>query len=198
MLQEGDKEYLARSMLACGAVKYGDFTLKSGAKSDVYVDCRRLLTTRQLALHAGYCVARRIAELRLQQHVPVDFLVAVPEGGLPLLAATLMNGVTGSTGAILSGGWVRSKPKDHGLSDVLVGAFPDLENRDRPLDVVMIEDVVTTGGSVLAAMETLCQKNVAVRAVVSLLDRRPDPAVNPFDVPYVAVLTMAELRQLTQ
>jgi orotate phosphoribosyltransferase len=146
-------------LLAHRSARRGEFTLASGKKSDLYIDCR--LTTMHpeglaligpLAFHA---IGERgwhpdsVGGLTLGAD-PVSYAVAYASqlAGLPVRAFT-----------------VRKEAKSHGTGKVIEGAF---ESGDR---VVVIEDVITTGGSALRAADAVSAAGGRVVGVLAVVDR---------------------------
>src|SRR5262245_57375195 len=126
---------LGRDLVAT-AVLRGSFILRSGATSSYYID-KYLFTTRPDLL-------RRLAhELATQLPQGVQRLAGPVLGAVPLVTAVSLD--TGLPSVIVR----TDKPKEYGTSKQVEGA---LEGGDR---VMLIEDVVTTGGAALAAVDVL-------------------------------------------
>lgn len=141
---------LRDALISCGAVRFGSFKLASGATSDYYVDIKKASTDPKvlrlmgdgLAKHLGG--AQRIAGMEL--------------GAVPLAAAAaLASGVPYLM--------VRKKPKEHGTASRIEGPFAPGE------EVVVVEDVTTSGGSSLEAVKVLREAGLVVRKVVTVVDR---------------------------
>jgi orotate phosphoribosyltransferase len=129
----------------------GEFTLRSGRSVDTYFD--KYLFESDPSLLAG--VARRMTEL-----VPrdVQLLGALELGGVPL--ATLLSHMTG-----LPMVFVRKQAKAYGTRRLVEG--PDPSGRT----VLLVEDVITTGGAVLHAARALRGQGASVGSVVCAIDR---------------------------
>ncbi len=140
-------------------VMHGDFTLASGKKSDLYFD-GRLVTLSSTGLPK---VAAAVLEIIKDQNIAAA-------GGMVIGADPITGGVValaGAGGIPLTGFMVRKEPKQHGTGKQVEGPQPEKGAR-----VVLLEDVVTTGGSSLKAVAALRREwNVEVVAVVALLDR---------------------------
>lgn len=141
---------LRQALIDCGAVRFGDFTLASGAKSRYYVDIKRASTDPRVlrligdGLGARAKGAARIAGMEL--------------GAVPLAAAaSLASGIP----FIM----VRKKPKGHGTASQLEGVY------EPGMDVVVVEDVTTSGGSSLDAVRVLREAGLRVARVVTVVDR---------------------------
>jgi uridine monophosphate synthetase len=143
---------IANSLRNIGAVKFGKFTLKSGQTSDVYYDMRCVVSYPSIM--ADVCV-------QLDKFLPVDrkglVIAGVPVGGIPY--ASILSQVSGVPMII-----VRDTKKDHGLQQSIEGVYDGKE-------VVLVEDVVSTGGSVLETIKILENEGVKVKKVLVVLDR---------------------------
>lgn len=141
------------------AVVHGRVTLSSGAEADYYVDLRRITLHHE----AAPLVGRVMLEL-------VDGLGLAPEavGGLTMGAdpvAGAMLHAAAAQGRALDAFVVRKQGKAHGLQRQVEG--PAVEGRR----VVAVEDTMTTGGSVMTAVEALRAHGAEVLAVAVLVDR---------------------------
>ena len=153
---DGIKENLL-TLLAQKAYRFGDFSLASGKKSSHYVNCKPVsLSGKGLLL---------ISSLLLKQINESDFGVA----GLTLGADPLVSGVVmlaAQSGIELSGLIVRKEAKGHGTGAWLEGPLPP-----RGSVITVLEDVVTTGGSSLKAVEQLRNQGYFVNKVIAIVDR---------------------------
>lgn len=151
------KEELKKLLFKVGAVKTGDFTLSSGKKSNLYIDCRKI------TLHPQG--AKLIAKIILEKikGVKVDAL-----GGLTLGA----DPITGAVVALsdIPGFIVRKKEKEHGTKQKIEGLL------EPGWEVVIVEDVSTTGTSALQAIEAVEAAGAKVNKVISVVDREEGAA----------------------
>lgn len=150
-----------RRLLAQHAVRHGTFTLTSGAVSDLYVDCRVVATMPR----AMRCIGALMLDL-LSDLPDVRGVGGLAIGADPIAAAVAMSSL--DSGREVPMFMVRKEPKGHGLRRRIEGAFP--EQPGAP--VVVVDDVITGGGSVLQAIEAVegeTQARVA-RALV-IVDR---------------------------
>jgi orotate phosphoribosyltransferase len=161
------------------ALILGEVTLTSGAVAQYYVDAKRAIM-----LPTGF---RALGELVAEQ---ARALGATAVGGMtmgadPVACAALAGG------ADVKAFFVRKEAKQHGLSRRVEG--PLLDDADRCL---IVEDVVTTGGSTLRAIEALQDEGRTIVGVVSVLDRlagggeRIEAAAG---APYVALATIDDV-----
>ncbi len=145
------------NLLAKDAYKEGQFILSSGLKSNHYVNCKPVtLSGKGLALLSGSILDR------------VD-AAAVAVAGLTLGADPLVSGVAmaaAQLGRNLNALIVRKEPKGHGTGAWLEGPLPEEGSV-----ITVLEDVVTTGGSSLKAVNKLREAGYIVRRVVTVVDR---------------------------
>lgn len=152
------KTKLAKLLLKL-SYKEGDFTLTSGKKSDYYFDCK------QTALHAegGYLIGRLFFEMLKEYDVH-------GVGGMTLGADPLITGVTVVShleGRPLPGFIIRKKSKGHGTDQYLEG----LANFSEGDKVVLLEDVCTTGGTLITAAQRVRDAGLEIVGVLAVLDR---------------------------
>jgi orotate phosphoribosyltransferase len=141
------------------ALKFGQFTLASGKKATYYLDGKQVT----LDPHGARLVAEGILDL-LAGGGPMPTAVGgMSIGADPITAAVItMSAVRGTP---LCGFMVRKEPKGHGTNQYIEGPV-------RPgSDVVIVEDVVTTGGSSLAAIRHCEAFGLRVVRVVAIVDR---------------------------
>jgi orotate phosphoribosyltransferase len=132
----------------------GDFVLRSGRRSSYYLDKYRFETRPELLQPLGEQLAALVAE-----HEPDAVRLAAPElGAVALAAATSL--VSGLPFVI-----VRKEAKEYGTANRLEGSFEPGER------VCLIEDVVTSGGAAVAAIEALREAGLECRTVVCVVDR---------------------------
>ena len=139
------------------ALSLGDFTLASGKKSKYYLDCRKVT----LDSDGANLIADGMLEV-LGENLP-DAVGGMAIGADPITAAIIT--VAGRSGKKLRGFIVRKEAKQHGTGR-------DVEGPVNPGDeVVVVEDVVTTGGSSLAAIDKAEAAGLKVRGVLAIIDR---------------------------
>jgi len=169
-------DQIALGLHDLGAVRFGEFTLKSGLPSPLYVDLRLLVSDPRLMA----VVARAMA--RLLEDLPYDRIAAIPYGGLPIGQAVAM-----ACGRPLI--YPRKEVKAHGTKNLIEGAYAAGET------IVVLDDLITNGGSKLDAMAPLTDAGLKVKDVVVLVDReqggRQELAAHGLALH--AVLTLSEL-----
>ncbi len=143
-----------RSALREHALLEGDFVLRSGRRSSHYFDKYRFETRPELLEAIGARVATVVGE-----HEPDAVRLAGPELGAVALAAAT------SLVSRLPFLIVRKQAKDYGTSNRIEGAF---ETGER---VCLVEDVVTSGGAAVEAVEALREAGLECRTAVCVVDR---------------------------
>jgi len=139
------------------ALQLGDFTLASGKKSKYYLDCRKVT----LDSAGANLIADGMLEL-MGAELP-DAVGGMAIGADPITAAIIT--IAGRSGQALRGFIVRKEAKQHGTGR-------DVEGPVQPGDrVIVVEDVVTTGGSSLAAIEKAEAFGLKVLGVMAIIDR---------------------------
>ena len=139
------------------ALKFGDFTLASGKQASFYLDCRQVT----LDARGAQLIGAGMLEL-LAADMP-DLVGGMAIGADPITASILT--LAGIQGIPLRGVMVRKEPKGHGLGKHVEGPFQAGER------LVIVEDVVTTGGSSLKAIEHCEAVGLKVDRVLAIIDR---------------------------
>ncbi|MBR4225416.1 MAG: orotate phosphoribosyltransferase [Candidatus Methanomethylophilaceae archaeon] len=145
---------LTQALKDCGALQFGDFTLASGAKSSYYIDIKKASTNPKVLYLISQLMAMKMQDLNIRP----DRIAGVVLGSVPLAAALSL--ATGIPYVM-----IRKEKKDHGTGKLIEG---DLEAGDR---VLVVEDVITTAGSSIKAIETLRASGAVVSDVISVIDR---------------------------
>lgn len=145
-----------------GAIKYGDFRLAGGAKSKFYFDGRQLCMDPE-----GVVIISNIFLKRLAQFSP-NYYGGVAIGAIPLIGAmtALQNLMEHKKKSLPLPFFVRKDVKIHGTQKQIEGNFR--ENSE----VIMIEDTITTGGSLAQAVDVVRKNGGKVDTVFCILDRQ--------------------------
>lgn len=177
-------------ILAEKSYKEGDFTLASGKKSEYYFDCR------QTALHpeGSWLIGQLFVDLisKLENATEITGVGGMTLGADPLVAATAV--ISHEKGCPLPALIVRKKAKGHGTGQYVEG----LANFSQGDTVIMLEDVVTTGGSVLTAAERIKDAGLNVSDICVVLDREEGgrEALKEKGYELHAIFTRKELKEL--
>lgn len=137
----------------------GEITLASGAKSDHYFNMKPTMLDPE--------GAKALCELILDRlnDVEVDYIGGLEMGAVPLIGPLAL--VSGLQGRPIPGFFVRKAVKGHGTRQRIEGVS-DLSGKR----VVVVEDVTTTGGSAMSAIEALRESGAEIVLVISILDRQ--------------------------
>ncbi len=142
------------------SVHYGEFTLASGKKSNVYVDCR-LTTLRAEAMPLiGETILAKITERGWE----ADLVGGLTMGADPVVSAVARESV--DTDRVLNGFLIRKEAKGHGRGQYLEGV-----REPGNLKAVIVEDVCSTGGSAIQAIDRAREFGLEVVGAVCLVDR---------------------------
>lgn len=159
-------------ILVAHSFRLGDFTLASGQKSDYYIDCR----TTTLHAEGGRLAGVLLHEL-IRQHMPEACAV----GGLTMGADPLVSNIaTASALFAVNAGLDPSDPGIHLIHGFLVRKSEKTHGTVRRIEgfltagapVVIVDDVCTTGGSTITAMEAAREAGMRVIGVLCLVDRQ--------------------------
>jgi orotate phosphoribosyltransferase len=139
------------------ALQFGDFTLASGKKSSYYINSKKVLFHAEAITLLGELLADSTADLTFEA------IGGLEVGAIPMAAAALT--ALHRRGKHAEGFFVRKEAKSHGSKERLEGL---VKTGDR---VVVIDDVLTTGGSVLQAIEVVERIGANVVRVICICDR---------------------------
>ncbi len=145
--------FLADSLLEAGCIKFGEFKLKSGLMSPIYIDLRRIISHPKLLEQVGAAYLPILRDLHFER------LAALPYAAIPI-----------ATAISLAGGYPmiypRKEVKQYGTKAVIEGEYHAGET------IVVIDDLATTGGSKFEAIEKLTTVGLKIHDVVVLVDRQ--------------------------
>jgi uridine monophosphate synthetase len=167
---------LADGLLSAGCVKFGEFTLKSGLKSPIYIDLRQIITYPKLLEQVGAAYLPILEKLEFRR------LAGLPYAAIPIATAVSLQGNYPMI-------YPRKEVKDYGTKAGIEGEYHAGET------VVVIDDLATTGGSKFEAIEKLTGAGLVVKDVVVLIDRQSGAkeALEAAGFRFHAVLTITEL-----
>jgi orotate phosphoribosyltransferase len=212
-----DPRHALLDLIATLSFRLGEFTLASGQRSDYYIDCR----TTTLHAEGGRLAGLVLYEL-IREHMPA----AVAVGGLTMGADPLVSNTAsasawaladyneilalsselslegedpGSAPELIHGFLVRKAEKAHGTGRRVEGFLQP------GADVVIVDDVCTTGGSTITAIEAVRDAGMIVVGVLCLVDREQGGRLNieralaevpsDEDIPFVSVFTATDVRK---
>jgi uridine monophosphate synthetase len=171
-----DKHKLIAELQAIGAIKHGSFTLKSGVISPIYIDLRGLISYPKLL--------QSVANLMWQQvkHLKIDLLCGVPYTALPFATALSLELNKPMV-------MVRKEAKDYGTKQRVEGHF------EAGQSCLVLEDVVTSGMSIMATVDQLKAVGLQASYVVTLVDREQGGRENLINhgCEFYSVFTLREL-----
>lgn len=145
-------ERFAEELFRIGGVKLGEFTLKSGIQSPIYVDLRVLVSHPEVLRMAGEALVEVLAPLQ------PDRIAGLPYAGLPLA-------VSASLAGDLPMLYARKEAKDYGTRKLIEGQY------EPGMTVALVDDVITDGGAKLELAVPFLQAGLLVKDVVVLVDR---------------------------
>lgn len=162
--------------------KRGDFILASGQRSDYYVDCRLSTLDGRGSYLIGHLLYEQLAGLHID---------AV--GGMTLGADPIISSITyrsAEVGYPISGFIVRKEAKAHGAGNQIEGHISPW------MRIALVEDVVTTGGSTLKAIQAIrkAHPGIEIAAVLSIIDRNAggQEAFTRLGIPFQALYNVQE------
>jgi orotate phosphoribosyltransferase len=156
----------------------GDFTLASGAKSDLYVDCRLTTLDAQGACLVGQVMHAVLVDAAKELDVTPVGVGGLTMGADPISLAVAMQSFMSGDAQLIHAFSVRKEAKSHGRKKLVEGNFKAGDS------VVVVDDVITTGGSTLKAIEAIEAEGGKVALVLVLLDREEGGRANIEDKGY--------------
>jgi uridine monophosphate synthetase len=167
---------LADLLHGVGAVKFGQFTLKDGRQSPFYVDLRVLISDPAVLREAAHAMVERARDLRFQR------IAGLPYAGLPIAVAMSLE-----SGVPLI--YPRKEAKGYGTQRLIEGAYVAGER------VLVVDDVITSGGAKIEAIEPLRAAGLIAEDVLVLVDRSTDrgAALRPHGLALHSVVRVEDL-----
>ena len=184
-----DTKALLKAMLLEKSIRTGEFTLASGKTSDLYVDCRVTAMDpfgANLIGDLGFEVAQHEVA---QRGLDVDCIGGMTMGADPISLAIGMNSARVAPNDALDVFTVRKEPKGHGRGKRIEGNF---ESGDQ---VILVDDVITTGGSALKAADAIEAEGGKIQFCLVLVDREEGgrEAIEARGIPVISLFTRSEL-----
>ncbi len=174
-------------LLATNSFRLGEFTLSSGGKSDYYIDCR----TTTLHAHGAELTGRVFLDLIQQQGWQPRAVGGLTMGADPIVVATSV--ISSQAGAPIHGFLVRKAEKAHGMGRRVEGF------QEKGARVVIVDDVCTTGGSTIQAIEAAREFGFEIAGVACLVERleaggRPAVEKAAAPAPFITVFTSNDVK----
>jgi uridine monophosphate synthetase len=145
---------LAAALFDIGCVKFGQFKLKSGLLSPIYVDLRLLVTHPAVLRQVGV----EMAQLAREKELQFDRLAALPYAGLPIGVAVALE----MDRPLI---YPRKEAKDYGTAKLIEGEYKAGEV------VLMVDDLITKGTAKVEALKPLLDEQLQVKDIIVLIDR---------------------------
>lgn len=183
-----DREEL-RQILKTKSVKTGKFTLASGKESDLYVDCRVTTLDSRGAVLVGRVLHDLLRKEEAARGLDIGSLGGLTMGADPITLAVAMSSSLAGDAKPVQAFVVRKEAKGHGRGKRIEGNFAP----EQP--IVVVDDVITTGGSTLKAIEAIEEEGGKVAFALILVDRSEGgrEAIEAKGYPVVAAFTRADL-----
>jgi orotate phosphoribosyltransferase len=174
-------------LLVTNSFCLGEFTLSSGAKSDYYIDCR----TTTLHAHGAELTGRVFLDLIQQHGWKPQAVGGLTMGADPIVVATSV--ISSQAGAPIHGFLVRKAEKAHGMGRRVEGF------QEKGARVVIVDDVCTTGGSTIQAIEAAREFGFNIDGVACLVERleaggRPAVEKAAAPAPFISVFTSNDVK----
>jgi len=160
------------------------YPLASGTLSQFYIDCRRALSYPEARQVVGKLIYDRVRSLEL------DAVGGLLVGAYPI-AIAVSDAAYALAGRVVRAFVIRKEPKQHGLKKLIEG---DVIRGQR---VLIVDDVITSGGSTVEAIEKSRQEGLEVIKAIALIDRQEQKGrenIEKQGVPFEALCTLDDLR----
>ncbi len=140
-----------------------EFTLVSGRKSDFYIDLRRISFDGDYLYYIGRMLYEELMVFKRKS--AFDVIAGVPVGGMPLISSILINSFL--DGNTLKSVVIRKEKKGYGKGNMI----EPVQFLHKGAKIMIVEDVVTTGGSILKAVESARNEGYIVKNTICIVDR---------------------------
>ncbi|MDY0266419.1 MAG: orotate phosphoribosyltransferase [Methanimicrococcus sp.] len=152
-----DNSKIIQALKDCHAVRFGDFTLSSGQKSNFYIDIKKASTDpKTLKIISDY-IANLLPSVT-KTSVEKIVIGGVELGGVPIATAVSLSAMR----PLLI---IRKSEKEYGTKSRYVGEFHESQ------EIILMEDVTTSGGSVKKAISALLEDGANIQKVITIVDR---------------------------
>ena len=173
-----EKKELIGLLKECGSIKFGHFILTSGATSEYYIDIKNAITNPR--------VLKKIVKKMAEYTKDYDFLAGMELGAVPLVVALSLE--TNIPYVI-----IRKEKRDHGTGKQIEGANVNGKK------VLIIEDVTTSGGSILKSINVIRENKGIVNNVIAVVDRESGTKekLKDVDVNFIPLLSVSDILKKT-
>ncbi len=168
------KDTLIQHLKECGAIKFGRFVLTSGAISDYYIDIKKASTDPK--------ILKLIAQEMSSHTKGYDLLAGMELGAVPLVVALSLE--TQIPYVI-----IRKEKREHGTGKQIEGG--EVKGKS----VLIIEDVTTSGGSVIKTIQILRENNAEVEKALVVVDRESGTRekLKKLEVEFIPLVSVSEI-----
>jgi len=182
------KEQLKQILLE-KSVRTGQFTLASGKTSDLYIDCRVTAMDALGAQLVGKVGWQAVKDYLSESHQSVDSIGGMTMGADPISLSVGMSSAQDDPEQALRIFTVRKEPKGHGQGRQIEGNFQAGD------EIVIVDDVITTGGSTLKAVDVVEAAGGKVKFALVLVDRQEGgrEAIESRGIPVIALYSREDL-----
>ncbi len=176
--------WLAEELWKLNAIDFGDFTLgRTAVHSPIYINLRRLISNPKVLARCAKIVREELETLMSMRHPqvqPFTLVAGVPFGGLHVATAFSLN---------INSPMIYIHPPATDKADVIEGRFV------RGQTCLVIDDLITGGGSILQTAATLSEAGLVVRDAVALVDRQEGgrAALRQAGINLVTILTLEQI-----
>jgi orotate phosphoribosyltransferase len=169
-----NKQELIQLLKECGAIKFGRFVLTSGAVSDYYIDIKKASTNPN--------ILKKISEAMAEYAKGYDLIAGMELGAVPLVTALSLQ--TKIPYVI-----IRKEKREHGTSKQIEGG--DVKDKK----VLVIEDVTTSGTSVIRTINIIRQNHGKVDEVIVVVDRESgaEEKLQQIDINFIPLISVSEI-----
>lgn len=166
------------SLKKCGALTYGDFLLSSGKRSSFYIDIKKASTQPEVLA----AIAQEMSKIISAKDLRFDRISGVVLGSIPLAVALSLETKVPFV-------MVRKEKKDHGTGRLVEGPLGGGEK------ILVVEDVITSAGSVADTITTLRNEGAVVETVLAVVDRQEGGGekLTGMNVQLISLLTANDL-----
>jgi len=169
-----NKKELIQLLKDCGAIQYGKFVLTSGATSDYYIDIKKASTNPK--------ILKKIAGAMSEFTKGYDLIAGMELGAVPLIVALSLE--TNIPYVI-----IRKEKREHGTGKQIEG--DDVKGKK----VLVVEDVTTSGGSVVKTINIIRENKGKVNDVLVVVDRESGAKekLQKLDINFISLLSVSDI-----